>query len=528
MKQWFFLWIICSLFVFGQAEVAENFDITSSLERNTQLSKELSENSVWYKVYSNYHTYQELAQKKDLIDAEISLLQKRKNSQETLEGLKKEQETIAGKLELLKDYKEDPFRKLLTPSELEAPPSISNPIAIISAFSYLRKIKTDQEEYNQRYKSLEKIVNSLTAKQTLLEEIVAFDTNDTLHLQELEETSAALKAFVPLLDIFKTTHSVYVKKIDETAILVNSHIKKELQKLISIGGVLLLILIFILFLKYLVRRYMSDTERFYIINKALNITFATLLVLTLLFAYIENVSYLITVIGFASAGIAIAMRDWFMSFMGWFVIIIGGAVRVGDRVRFVKDGAEYVGDIIDISLLRMTLLEDVTLTTFEINRRAGRVIFVPNNYIFTHMIANYAHDGLKTVWDGIDFVVTFDSNFSKAATIAKDIAKKYSKGYTDITRKQLNKLRSHYSMKNTNIEPRIFTLISPYGMRISVWYHTNSFATLTLRSTISAEIIDKIHQEEDITLAYPSQSIYIDKDVRKPHIPPTSALEIDG
>ncbi len=71
-------------------------------------------------------------------------------------------------------------------------------------------------------------------------------------------------------------------------------------------------------------------------------------------------------------------------------------------------------------------------------------------------------------------------------------------------------------MKNTNVEPRIFTLIEPYGMKISVWYLTNSYATLTLRSTISAEIISRMQEEESISLAFPTQSIYVDKNVPKP------------
>jgi len=212
------------------------------------------------------------------------------------------------------------------------------------------------------------------------------------------------------------------------------------------------------------------------------------------------------------------MKDWFMSLMGWVTIVIGGAIHVGDRVKFVRDGVEYVGDIVDISMLRMTMHEDITLTTTIHNRRAGRIIFIPNNFIFTDMIANYAHAGLKTVWDGIDFVVTFDSDIHKASQIAKEITKKYSKGYTDITRKQLNKLRSQYSMKNTNVEPRIFTFIEPYGMKISAWYLTNSYATLTLRSTISAEIIARLQAENGINLAFPTQSIYVDKDVPKPAI----------
>jgi len=155
----------------------------------------------------------------------------------------------------------------------------------------------------------------------------------------------------------------------------------------------------------------------------------------------------------------------------------------------------------------MTILEDITLTSYMKNRRSGRVVFIPNNYIFTDLIANYSHEKLKTVWDGIDIAITFDSNHKKAVYLIKNIVKKYSKGYTEIARKQLNKLRNQYSLKNTNVEPRIYTFIEPHGLVVSSWYMTNSFAALTLRSSISAEIIDAISKEDDIKIAYPTQTI---------------------
>ena len=71
-------------------------------------------------------------------------------------------------------------------------------------------------------------------------------------------------------------------------------------------------------------------------------------------------------------------------------------------------------------------------------------------------------------------------------------------------------------MKNTNVEPRIFTHIDTYGMKISVWYLTNSYATMTLRSTISMEIISRIQEEASIHVAYPSQSIFMDENMQKP------------
>ena len=490
------------------------------LTEKEKVDRELLENNIWSKVYSNYHTYKDLEKRKIGLEEKIKKLEKKKKpsreERERLTASREELQTVEGKLQLLKEYEKNPFKKLFMPPEIGEVPTVENPFAIIGALSYLKKLTSDQEEYNNRYDSLEHIVTKLKERREILKKLTKLDPANRKFAREAQQIDEEVKTFLPVLDIFKTTNEVHTKKVDEIKLKLNNDIKREVEKAMTIGAVLLIFILLLLMIKYFVRKYMSDNERFYTINKALNITFIFLMILTLLLAYIENVSYLVTILGFASAGIAIAMKDWFMSLLGWFAIVLGGSIHVGDRVKFVKDGVEYIGDIVDISLLRMTLHEDVTLTTYMHNRRSGRIIFIPNNYIFTDMIANYSHAGLKTVWDGIDFVVTFDSDIQKAASIAKEVTRKYSKGYTDITRKQLNKLRSQYSIRNTNVEPRILTFIEDYGMKISAWYLTNSYATLTLRSTISAEIIRKLHEEDGITLAYPTQSVYIDKDVRKP------------
>ncbi len=69
-------------------------------------------------------------------------------------------------------------------------------------------------------------------------------------------------------------------------------------------------------------------------------------------------------------------------------------------------------------------------------------------------------------------------------------------------------MRDRFSLRNTNVEPRVFSLLEPNGIRISVWYLTNAYATLALRSSISSEIIDEILQEPNIQIAYPSTTIY--------------------
>ena len=75
----------------------------------------------------------------------------------------------------------------------------------------------------------------------------------------------------------------------------------------------------------------------------------------------------------------------------------------------------------------------------------------------------------------------------------------------------MNKLRSQYSIKNPNVEPRIYTFFEPYGINISCCFMSNSSATLALRSTISAEIIVAFLAHDDIKIAYPTQTMFIGK-----------------
>ena len=483
------------------------------------IEKDKSLDNEWTKTYSAYITHKSLLNKKRELERRLkkykSLRSLTKIQEKRVEKFKKELSVINDKINLIKDFEKDPFKKLIAPPLLSDAPKISNPFAIIGGLSYLKELKNRSDLYINKYKTLNETINKLKDEERVVAEVIV-DTNNTQLESKLKELREEISYLKTIQDIFTTTKKVYLKKADEIKISIEKGIKQELQKVVYIGIIVGFFLILYLFLKYLTRKYFSNKDSFYTINKVINITFITILILVILFAYLENVSYLITILGFASAGIAIAMKDWFMSLMGWFVIVLGGAVHVGDRVKFVRGNVEYVGDIVDISLLRMTIQEDVTLTTYMHNRRAGRIIFIPNNYIFTDMVANYSHSGLKTVWDGIDFYITFDSNITKATTIAKNIAKQYSKGYTDITRKQLNKLRSKYQLKNTNVEPRVFAFIEGYGMKISVWYLTNAYATLTLRGTISTKIIEEIQQEDDIKIAYPTQSLYVDRTIPKP------------
>jgi len=504
-------------------ELPKEVQLQNAQDELSKIQKELSRgNSVWLKSYNSYMAYQESRKSLREVQHRINQLQDRSPTVERkleIEALQAKQKVLTDQIELLKAQGASPFVSLLKPDEAGELPNITNPFEIVTGLSYVKRINSQYKDYVLREEELQEIIGLLERQVALYKDMMRLNPKEDYEV-ELDATLLQVEKFKLALDTLISTADLYQKRIESTEAKINKEIKDQLYKLLNIGVIIVVLFGISLLLKRIAKRYITDNERFYTANKIVTFINVSLIILIILFSYIDNVGYLATVLGFASAGLAIAMRDWFMSALGWLVIIMGGSIHVGDRVRFEKDGMIYVGDVLDISLQRITLMEDVTITTLETNRRAGRIIFVPNNYIFTSMIANYTHGALKTVWDGIDIIITFDSNHKKAAHLVKEICRKYSKGYTDITRKQLNKLRDKYSLKNSNVEPRVFTLIAPHGIKVSAWYLTNAYATLTLRSTISAEIVDAFNAEPDITIAYPTQTFYTGPIPPKAPMPP--------
>ncbi len=477
------------------------------LESISKIDSELKDN-ILLKRYSNYVSYSKISIELD--DLKESLKRKTNITDEQTYQLHNKVRVKENELELIDEYKGSPIGGLINPPEIEKYEIITNPFGIINALSQIKKLENNKK----LFKTLEQDIDYLTVKldEELLLYLELFNIEPKPEYKDrITFLDKQKKDFIMVLEIVSTTEEVYTRKIEQVILEIKNQISQQIQKMVIISVIILVLSLIAFLVKLALKRYFSQNENYYMVNKIINFTLVFLIVMVILFSYIDNVSYLVTILGFASAGIAIALKDWFMSIFGWMVIVTSGSIQVGDRIKVSKGNVETVGDVLDISLFKITIREDITLTSYMVNRRSGRIFFIPNNYIFSELISNYTHSGLRTVWDGIDITITFDSNHKKAQKIARDILKHYSKGYTDITRKQLSKMRNKYQLRATGVEPRVFTFVEPQGIVISSWYLTNSYAALVLRSTISPEILDAFMKEDDIHIAYPTQQININK-----------------
>src|SRR5438093_572691 len=92
------------------------------------------------------------------------------------------------------------------------------------------------------------------------------------------------------------------------------------------------------------------------------------------FAWVESFT---TIVGFLSAGLAIALKDPVSNLAGWAFILWRRPFEVGDRIQI----GPHAGDVIDLGLFQFTLNEIGAWV--QADQSSGRIIHVPNGKIFT-------------------------------------------------------------------------------------------------------------------------------------------------
>ena len=101
-----------------------------------------------------------------------------------------------------------------------------------------------------------------------------------------------------------------------------------------------------------------------------------------------------TILGLATAALTIALQDFIIAFLGWFVLIGKNGIHVGDWVEINGVG----GEVTEIRLFTTTLLETGTLA--DKGLPTGRRITFMNGYAIRGQYFNFSTSG-QWMWDEI-------------------------------------------------------------------------------------------------------------------------------
>ncbi|EDZ63706.1 mechanosensitive ion channel [Sulfurimonas gotlandica GD1] len=280
---------------------------------------------------------------------------------------------------------------------------------------------------------------------------------------------------------------------------LKSYERTRLPRIVLNLGILFFIFILFHVVKYFITKRIENEDRLFKIKKILNITFFLILLLVIIVFNINNIIYAATLIGFIAAAITISMKEYLQSIVAWLHLSFGDFIKQGDRILISVNNQQVIGEVIDISPFKVTLYESINNTTSLQLKRAGRVIFIPNNYFVNNYVYNYTHDKMKTIYDLIEFRIAFSADTQKVEEIASEITLENTERYMEVASKQFISLKKRYDMRSRDFRPRIHLVpdATEPCFILYIWYVTPYHQIMEFKSQLSQKIVRRF-QEENI------------------------------
>lgn len=209
----------------------------------------------------------------------------------------------------------------------------------------------------------------------------------------------------------------------------------------------------------------------------------------------EDLRVISTTLGLVGAAVVISLQDVCASFCGWFVIMIGQKFTIGDRLEI--EGVR--GDVLDIQLLRTTLLE--LNNWLGVDQPTGRVIIVPNNFIFKTKVFSFTH-GHPFIWNKIELTVTFSTPAAGATLLFEKVLEEETREDFAEARLMSAEMERRYGVEDADYRPKIYTRIGDSGVTFSLHYVSHYRNTSKTRNRLNRRLIAELETHQHIQLAY--------------------------
>ena len=221
---------------------------------------------------------------------------------------------------------------------------------------------------------------------------------------------------------------------------------------------------------------------------------STLLIVRL---WAQGLAGIATYFGLVSAGLAIAFQDPLTNFAGWLFIILRRPFTVGDRIQI----GTHIGDVVDIRPLRLVMLE--VGHWVKADQSTGRVLHVPNGWVFKHSVANY-DEVFPFIWNEIEVVVTFESDWRATKRMLTDIVNQSADKLEPAVRRHIAKNADTMLIQYTNLSPVVWTEVVDSGVKLTMRYLCRSRERRSSASAIWEKVLDAFSATPTIECAYPT------------------------
>jgi small-conductance mechanosensitive channel len=211
---------------------------------------------------------------------------------------------------------------------------------------------------------------------------------------------------------------------------------------------------------------------------------AVLLILLVLFGPPSQVS---TIIGLATAGLTVVLKDFIVAFFGWFTLMGKNGIRVGDWVEI--NGVS--GEVIEIGLLKTVLLELGNWT--DTGHPTGRQVAFSNSFATEGHYFNFSTTG-QWLWDELAVTLPAGGDPYGMAEEIRKLVERETDADSAQAAQDWERVASRYGARSFTARPAVNLRPSVNGLEVAVRYITRAPQRNAVKSKLFQEIVDLLHK----------------------------------
>ena len=251
----------------------------------------------------------------------------------------------------------------------------------------------------------------------------------------------------------------------------------------------------------IVWRFTEEPKSRYNWKRSVSFTVGIITIILIGSVWIEAIGKFGAFLGLLTAGLAIALKDPLTNIAGWIFILTRQPFKLGDRVQI----GEQAGDVIDIRLFQFTLLEIGNWV--DADQSTGRIIHIPNGIVFTQSQANYS-TGFNYIWNELQVLVTFESNWSLAKEILQRIVSHHAESLSSDAERRIIEASKKYMIFYQYLTPIVYTSVQESGVLLTMRYICEPRKRRGTEHAIWEDVLKEFALNKDIEFAYPTQRFF--------------------
>jgi small-conductance mechanosensitive channel len=276
----------------------------------------------------------------------------------------------------------------------------------------------------------------------------------------------------------------------------NKEFRSLVIRLIVLGASLLVISLGSLVWKWITNRYVTDIRRRGQVMAARRLVLGLLIVIILMVNFSDELGSAATVVGFAAAGVAVALQNVILSIAGYFFLIGRFGIKAGDRVQI----GGVTGDVIDIGLVKLSLMELGGTGTHR--EPTGRVAVFSNAIVFQPS-GNFFKQapGTSFVWNEVRLTLAPEVDYRLAEKRLLDAVDEVFARYRDRVMRDYRHLERDLNIMLETPKPQSRLHLSQNGLEIVIRYPAETYTAPQITDEISRRVLDAINREPSLRLA---------------------------